>query len=86
MTCEIPEGIIEETRLCLHKHGCLSSCAIFPQCMVMGEKMGDGIVVKKKSYCIGECLYRVKIAGQDINKLSLCFCPVLAEVYKRDQS
>ena len=82
MICEIPEEIIENTKLCLHKHGCLSSRAIFPQCMAVGEKRGDGIVVKEKPYCLGSCLYRSDITGQGMNELSLCFCPVYVEISK----
>lgn len=82
MIYKIPEEITENTILCRHKHGCLSSCAIFPQCMAVGEKRGDGIVVKEKPYCLGNCLYRSDIMGQGINELSLCFCPVYVEISK----
>ncbi len=82
MIYDIPEEIIKNTKLCLHKHGCLSSRAIFPQCMAVDEKRGDGIVVKKKLYCLGSCLYHSDIIGHGINDLSLCFCPVYVEISK----
>jgi hypothetical protein len=82
MIHEIPEEIIENSKRCRYKHGCLSSCAIFPQCLSMGEKKGNGIVVKKKPYCLGECLYHMKTTDPKINKSSLCFCPVFAEINK----
>ncbi len=82
MIYKIPEEITENTTLCRHNHGCLSSGAIFPQCMAVGEKRGDGIVVKEKPYCSVNCLYHSDITGQGINKLSLCFCPVYVEISK----
>ncbi len=82
MIYKIPEEIIENTILCRHKHGCLSSRAIFPQCMAVGEKRGDGIVVKEKPYCSVDCLYHFDIKGQGNNELSLCFCPVNVEIDK----
>jgi hypothetical protein len=83
MIHEVPEEIVKDTRLCLHKHGCLSSCAIFPQCVTMGEKKYNGLVVKKKPYCLDECLYHVNATDQDIDdNLSLCYCPVFVNIFK----
>ncbi len=82
MIYEIPEEIIENTKQCLHRHGCLFSCAIFPQCIAIGKKRGDGIVVKKKSYCLENCSYHYDITcqGQGMKELFLCFCPVYVEI------
>ena len=82
MMYKIPEEIMKSTKQCRHKHGCLSSCAIFPQCMAIGKKRGDGIVVKEKPYCLGNCLYRSDITEQGMNELSLCLCPVSVEISK----
>jgi len=84
MIYEIPEEIINNTKLCYHKHGCLVSSAIFPQCIPTGKKGDDWIEVKKKSYCLGGCLYATDIKGNDKDKdaYALCFCPVRCNIFK----
>jgi Zn-finger protein len=48
----------------------------------MGEKKYNGLVVKKKPFCLDECLYHANATGQDIDNLSLCYCPIFMNIFK----
>ncbi|MDD3813142.1 MAG: hypothetical protein PHZ02_00740 [Desulfocapsaceae bacterium] len=83
MIYDIPEEIINETKLCLYNHGCLSSVAIFPQGVPTGKKGMHFTEVKKKSYFLGKCSYCTDIINKENEASTLCFCPVRCEIFNR---